>query len=149
MPHEVLDELPCLDVPEAHDGAKGTRSNEVSVGEAGDRCYTSVVLIYARHNQHKLQHTQLSKPPINTTIRISMPYVKVSDQNTHTVRFHDRQCFVLPGLDGPDAHGVVPGAGYDEAAVARKVEGGDLSLMTLKDGDDALVRNVHYLWECT
>jgi hypothetical protein len=69
----------------------------------------------------------------------------ISNDKTHVRWCCDGQQRVPPGLHVPDAHGIVHGAGEDEAGVGREFEGEDDVFVTLKCGEDALGRNVPYL----
>jgi hypothetical protein len=74
-----------------------------------------------------------------------MPHTMISDDNTHVRPYSYRQHLMLLGLHVPYAHGVVPGARDDEAAVTREVEGDHSVFMSFKYGEDVLGRNVPYL----
>jgi hypothetical protein len=85
-------------------------------GETATEDKVASVYTYASAHEHKIQYTHPSAPPINTMC-VSMPHTTISDNNTHVHLSCDRQHLVLLGLHVPYAHGVVQGAGDDEAAV--------------------------------
>jgi hypothetical protein len=115
MSHKGLDELP-LEIPKAHDVVRVAYGGEAPIWGDGDRGQTGIGLHICMIHKHKIQYTQPSAKPINTTC-ISMPYTMISDDSTHILLCCDRQRLVLLCLNVPYAHGVVSGAGDDEAAI--------------------------------
>jgi hypothetical protein len=112
---EVIDELPRVDIPEAHDSVTVACGDYAPVRRDGDGKYMDAGLHIARPNEHNTQHTQASISHIFTMTCISsLPYTMISTAKTHVC---DRQRLVLPGLHVPDAHSIVQGAGQNEAGV--------------------------------
>jgi hypothetical protein len=61
---EVIDEVPRLEIPEAHDSVTVACGDYAPVRRDGDGMYMDAGLHIASQNQHKTQHTQASIPHI-------------------------------------------------------------------------------------
>jgi hypothetical protein len=106
MTGKVIDEVPHLDTPEAHDSVTVACGDKVHVRRDGDRVYMDTGLHIASQNQHKTQHSQVSTPHICTMTCINIPCTMISNDKTLVRWCRDRQQLV-PCLHVPDARSIV------------------------------------------